>query len=42
VPVEPGFAAGQWSRWGERRNMGVVLGPSGLVVVEYDDPDAEP
>jgi hypothetical protein len=22
--------------------MGVVLGPSGLVVVEYDDPDAEP
>jgi hypothetical protein len=32
----PELAAGKWSQWGERWNMGVVLGSSGLAVVEYD------
>jgi hypothetical protein len=35
-PTSPEHAAGLWSRWGERWNMGVVLGSSGLAVVEYD------
>ncbi len=35
-PLEPEYAAGQWSRWGERFNLGVVLGPSSLAVVEFD------
>jgi Bifunctional DNA primase/polymerase, N-terminal/AAA domain/Primase C terminal 1 (PriCT-1) len=39
-PDEPGQAAGKWSRWGRDSNMGVVLGPSGLAVVEYDAPEA--
>jgi hypothetical protein len=29
-------AAGKWATWGSRWNMGVVLGPSGIAVVEYD------
>jgi hypothetical protein len=29
-------AAGKWATWGSRWNMGVVLGPSRLAVVEYD------
>ncbi len=28
-------AAGQWATWGSRWNIGVVLGPSKLAVVEY-------
>src|SRR5215208_401467 len=32
--------AGLWAVWGERANMGVVLGPSGLCVVEYDTDEA--
>jgi Bifunctional DNA primase/polymerase, N-terminal/AAA domain/Primase C terminal 1 (PriCT-1) len=39
-PDEPGQAAGKWSRWGRDSKMGVVLGPSGLAVVEYDAPKA--
>jgi hypothetical protein len=35
-PVEPEAAAGQWSQWGGRWNLGVLLGASGLIVVEYD------
>jgi hypothetical protein len=42
APAEPEFTAGQWNQWGERFNMGAVLGPSGLAVFEYDDPNAEP
>jgi hypothetical protein len=37
-PVEPEFAAGQWATWGRTENIGVVLGPSGLV--EFDAADA--
>ncbi len=36
-PQEPGATAGAWSQWGKRFNMGIVLGPSGLAVLEYDD-----
>jgi hypothetical protein len=36
----PEHAAGLWSQWGKRWNMGVVLGTSGLVVVEYDTDEA--
>jgi Bifunctional DNA primase/polymerase, N-terminal/AAA domain/Primase C terminal 1 (PriCT-1) len=39
-PDEPGQAAGKWSQWGRDSNMGVVLGPSGLAVVEYDSREA--
>jgi putative DNA primase/helicase len=39
---EPDFVAGQWNQWGKRFNMGCVLGPSGVAVFEYDDPDAQP
>ena len=37
---EPRFAAGQWVHWGEQHNIGVVLGPSKLAVVEFDTDDA--
>jgi putative DNA primase/helicase len=40
LPEEPGFAAGRWSQWGQRFNMGVVLGRSGIAVFEYDRPEA--
>jgi hypothetical protein len=33
-------AAGMWSWWGAQSNMGVLLGPSGLAVVEPDTPEA--
>ena len=36
APVDPDYAAGQWAHWGEQWNLGVVLGPSQLVVVEFD------
>jgi Bifunctional DNA primase/polymerase, N-terminal len=36
APEAPDLAAGKWSEWGRRWNMGVVLGPSGLAVLEYD------
>ena len=39
---DPHQAAGAWSEWGKRWNMGVVLGPSGLAVLEYDLDDARP
>jgi hypothetical protein len=32
--------AGKWATWGSRWNMGVVLGPSRLAVVEYDTDQA--
>lgn len=38
---DPHQAAGQWSEWGRRWNMGVVLGPSGLCVLENDTDEAE-
>jgi DNA-binding transcriptional ArsR family regulator len=37
---DPEHAAGLWSEWGERWNMGIVLGQSGLCVVEYDTDEA--
>lgn len=37
---DPEHAAGLWSEWGERWNMGIVLGRSGLCVVEYDTDEA--
>jgi hypothetical protein len=37
---DPEHVAGLWSQWGKRWNMGVVLGASGLAVVEYDTDDA--
>jgi hypothetical protein len=40
APAEPGFAAGQWARWGDRYNVGVALGSSRLCVFEYDRDDA--
>jgi DNA-binding HxlR family transcriptional regulator len=40
-PEEPELAAGKWSKWGERFNMGVVLGPSGLAVIENDTAEGE-
>jgi hypothetical protein len=41
-PCEPEYAAGLWSRLGKRSNLGVVLGTSGLAVLEYDtDPARE-
>lgn len=39
---DPHQAAGMWAEWGKRWNMGVVLGPSRLCVVEYDREGAEP
>ena len=39
-PADPGFAAGEWSRWGDRYNLGVVLGGGALAVLEYDSEDA--
>jgi uncharacterized membrane protein len=38
---DPFQAAGRWAEWGKRWNMGVVLGPSGLCVLEYDSPEGE-
>jgi hypothetical protein len=35
-PEEPGYVAGKWSVWGKRFNIGVLLGASGLAVVEAD------
>ncbi len=40
-PVEPDLAAGKWSQWGEHWNLGIVLGPSGLAVLDVDRDDAE-
>jgi hypothetical protein len=41
-PKEPGAAAGEWSVWGDRFNMGIVLGPSNVVAVDVDiDEDPE-
>lgn len=37
----PELAAGKWSQWGRTANMGVLLGASGLAVVEPDTPEAE-
>jgi len=37
---DPEHVAGLWSVWGERWNMGVVLGSSGLAVVEADTEEA--
>lgn len=36
---DPEHAAGAWAEWGQRWNMGVVLGPSGTAVAEYDTPE---
>jgi hypothetical protein len=36
IPEDPEFVAGRWSEWGRRHGMGVVLGPSGLAVIEDD------
>jgi AAA domain/Bifunctional DNA primase/polymerase, N-terminal len=43
TPGPAEFAEGQWSRWGERYDMGVVLGTSRppLAVVEPDSPEAQ-
>jgi hypothetical protein len=30
------FVAGLWSRYGEEANVGIVAGPSGLVIVDID------
>jgi hypothetical protein len=38
--ASPEHAAGLWSEWGKRWNVGVVLGTSGLCVVEYDTEEA--
>ena len=38
---DPLQAAGMWSEWGKRWNMGAVLGPSDLCVLEYDRSEAE-
>jgi hypothetical protein len=41
-PTAPDFAAGLWSRLGKQWNIGVVLGPSGLVVLDVDvDSDSD-
>lgn len=37
TPGEPGNVAGRWAEWGKRHGMGVVLGASGLAVLEYDE-----
>jgi hypothetical protein len=37
---EPGAAAGKWSHWGGRYNLGAVLGDE-RCVFEYDAPEAE-
>jgi hypothetical protein len=34
--ADPERAAGLWAEWGQRWNIGIVLGPSGLAVVEFD------
>ena len=42
-PEAPELAAGKWLHWGERFNLGIVCGPSGVVVLDVDrddDPDA--
>jgi hypothetical protein len=39
APEAPDLAAGKWSRWGEKYNLGVVCGPSGLAVVDVDVDD---
>jgi hypothetical protein len=40
APLEPGYAAGKWATWGERFNLGVVLGGGSLAVLEYDSESA--
>ena len=41
-PEAPELVAGKWSRWGERYNLGVVCGPSGLAILDVDrDDDAD-
>lgn len=39
---DPHQAAGLWSEWGKRWNMGAVLGPRKLAVLEYDLAEARP
>jgi Bifunctional DNA primase/polymerase, N-terminal/Primase C terminal 1 (PriCT-1)/AAA domain len=41
APGPPEYVAGKWATWGERFNLGIVLGSSGLAVVEPDTPEAE-
>jgi hypothetical protein len=36
----PELAAGKWSEWGKRWNLGVLLGASGVAVVEIDSEPA--
>lgn len=41
-PDAPELAAGKWAEWGQRWNLGVVCGPSGVAVLDVDvddDPD---
>jgi hypothetical protein len=41
-PDAPDVAAGKWSQWGARYNLGIVCGTSGLAVLDVDrDDDAE-
>ncbi len=40
-PEAPELAAGKWSEWGRRWNVGVVCGPSGLAIVDVDHDDSE-
>jgi hypothetical protein len=39
-PDPPELAAGKWAHWGAECNLGVVLGPSGLVVADADTEEA--
>src|SRR4051794_7216460 len=41
-PEPPELAAGKWSHWGQRWNLGVICGASGVAVLDVDrddDPD---
>jgi Bifunctional DNA primase/polymerase, N-terminal/AAA domain/Primase C terminal 1 (PriCT-1) len=40
TPGRPGLVAGRWAVWGQRYEMGVLLGSSGLTVVEDDTAEA--
>jgi hypothetical protein len=39
-PEDVELAAGKWSEWGTRWNLGIVCGPSGLAILDVDRDDA--
>ena len=38
---DPELAAGKWRTWGEKYNLGILAGPSGLAIIDTDGADGE-